>query len=119
MANGEGSAKEMLIEEADQHITQLTNGHASDPEKHGHAIAFVIRILKPMIRADFVTRALLEDRLLSYRTDCPVHRVYVDKKKEGSMRFSLGPVSWQGAASNLGITVVVAVFFIGKGKGWW
>ena len=78
MPNGNNSAKEALWAEAEEHAKHLTNGSAADPARHGHALAFLIRSLKPMFLASFVTEEGLETRLGAYREDCPVHKIHAE-----------------------------------------
>lgn len=121
MANGDDHAKQTIMIQANRIIRRLSNGSKEDPKTHGEALLLLWQVVEPIFGAKLVTVDQLEDRLREYRDDCPVRAAHdrLGKAPGHSTSVSFGPLRWQGELSKFGIVVVVALFLIGKGKGWW
>jgi len=116
MPHGETHAKDALLREARSLAKALGNGSASNLETQGNAIGIILTLLEPIVKAELVTTDELEDRLISYRAECPVHCKYVKSQEQ---KFKIGPITLPGALSAIGMTAMLFAYLIGHGMGLW
>jgi len=106
-----------LLKEARKLSESLSNdGEEVTIEHIGNAVGIILILLAPMAVANYVTYEDLEKKLVLFRDECPVHQKWAEGK---TAKFRIGPATFPMPTTSFGIAVMVFLYFVGKGNGWW
>jgi hypothetical protein len=113
MAGGVNHAKQIVLDEAADLVSQLQNGCAEDQHTQGRATALLLKMMSPLYAAEFVT---IED--------CQKQHKEIEQGKKVNIK--LGPIAFEGNFNptvflSLAFLGVFGAFFfaIGKMERWW
>ena len=105
--------RQAAVDELNEILSHLDNGSVADPEWHGKGIRFILRHLRYLLMRETVTESECSKRMADFMASCAARHSATPAIESPSIMLTKEALRWVPAP------VLLFLYVVGKGNGWW